>query len=89
MNYNRQFVRDYDKIKILFHLKGGQKEALIMNLIFPDYPNNKTTEPTVTDNANFVSSVRGAYTPDVVETPGIEPGSEWNLVRTSPYTVVI
>ncbi len=25
----------------------------------------------------------------LVETPGIEPGSEWNLVRTSPYTVVI
>lgn len=27
-----------DKMKVLFHLKGGQKEELLLNLIFPDYP---------------------------------------------------
>ena len=77
-----------DKIKILFHLKGGQKEALMMNLIFPDYPDDKTTEPTATDTTNSILNIKGAYTPAVVETPGIDPGSDWNLVRTSTYLVV-
>ena len=27
-----------DKMKVLFHLKGGQKNELLLNLIFPDYP---------------------------------------------------
>lgn len=27
-----------DKMKILFHLKGGQQGELLLNLIFPDYP---------------------------------------------------
>ena len=33
-----------DKMKILFHLKGGQKEELILNLIFPDYPDGSNDE---------------------------------------------
>ena len=62
-----------DKIKILFHLKGGQKEALIMNLIFPNYPDDGTKVPTKTDNTNLALCSRGAYTPDVVEIWGFEP----------------
>lgn len=27
-----------DKMKVLFHLKGGQQGELLLNLIFPDYP---------------------------------------------------
>ena len=27
-----------DKMKILFHLKGGQSGELLLNMIFPDYP---------------------------------------------------
>ena len=61
----------YDnKIKILFHLKSGQKEALLMNYIFPDYPDGGTSAPA--NNANFLC-VKGAYTPAVVETWGFEP----------------
>ncbi|HIZ24706.1 MAG TPA: hypothetical protein H9812_04435 [Candidatus Gallimonas intestinigallinarum] len=27
-----------DKMKVLFHLKGGQQGELLLNLLFPDYP---------------------------------------------------
>lgn len=30
-----------DKMKVLFHLKGGQKNELLLNLIFPDYPDKR------------------------------------------------
>ena len=33
-----------DKIKALFHLKNGQKGELILNLIFPDYPDGNNGE---------------------------------------------
>ena len=33
-----------DKMKVLFHLKGGQKEELLLNLIFPDYPDGNESE---------------------------------------------
>ena len=35
-----------DKMKVLFHLKGGQQGELLLNLIFPDYPdgNGNTDE---------------------------------------------
>ena len=63
-----------DKIKILFHLKGGQKETLIMNLIFPDYPDSDITQPS-SDNSNSISIsfAKGAYTHIVVEIWGLEP----------------
>ena len=33
-----------DKMKVLFHLKNGQKNELLLNLIFPDYPDgNRNT----------------------------------------------
>ncbi len=81
-----------DKIKILFHLKSGQKEELLMNLIFPDYPdgNDEINNTNKKETVKAISlSKRCAYTPVVVETPGIEPGSDWFLVRTSTYIVVI
>ena len=34
-----------DKMKVLFHLKNGQKNELLLNLIFPDYPDgNRNTD---------------------------------------------
>jgi len=34
-----------DKVKILFHLKSGQQKGeLLLNLIFPDYPDGCTGE---------------------------------------------
>lgn len=75
-----------DKMKILFHLKCGQKEALLMNLIFPDYPDGGTSALTPAANTNLLCAW-GAYTPAVVETPGIEPGSDWFVVRGSTYLV--
>ena len=35
----------YDnKMKILFHLKGGQQSELLLNLIFPEYPDGHGEE---------------------------------------------
>ena len=65
-----------DKMKVLFHLKGGQQGELLLNLIFPDYPdghgddgenahempeNEKETDKSV----SFSSGC--AYTPVMVE----------------------
>ena len=33
-----------DKMKILFHLKGGQQGELLLNLIFPDYPDGNADD---------------------------------------------
>ncbi len=60
-----------DKMKILFHLKGGQKEELILNLIFPDYPDGSNDENGNEDKEketdNSVSQSRsGSYTPAMV-----------------------
>ena len=66
-------IVDDDKIKILFHLKSGQKEALLMNLIFPDYPDGGTTAQGLSGNVNLALCSKGAYTPAVVETWGFEP----------------
>ena len=71
-----------DKMKILFHLKGGQQGELLLNLIFPDYPdrhgndgenahempeNEKETDKSVSLSSGC------AYTPVMVETRGVEP----------------
>ena len=69
-------------MKILFHLKGGQKGELLLNLIFPDYPNGSDGENGNDNNApeneketdNAVSNSAGcAYTPVMVEVRGVEP----------------
>ena len=67
-----------DKMKVLFHLKSGQQNELLLNLIFPDYPdgNGDTGENGAKEKEtdNSVSNSEGcAYTPVMVETRGVEP----------------
>ena len=58
-----------DKMKILFHLKGGQKGELLLNLIFPDYPDgngenaNESPENEKETDKSVSQSSRCAYTP--------------------------
>ena len=69
-----------DKMKVLFHLKGGQKEELLLNLIFPDYPDGSESEDENSvkeKEADISTSLSGcSYTPRLVTLPGIEPGIE-------------
>ena len=67
-----------DKMKVLFHLKSGQQNELLLNLIFPDYPdgNGDTGENGAKEKEtdNSVSNSEGcAYTPVMVEIWGFEP----------------
>ena len=73
----------YDnKMKILFHLKGGQQGELLLNLLFPDYPDGHGDDgenahempenERETDKSVSLSS-GCAYTPVMVETTGFEP----------------
>ena len=66
-----------DKMKVLFNLKGGQKNELLLNLIFPDYPDgnggedgNSTKEK---ETANAISQSGCSYTPVMVPVAGLEP----------------
>ncbi len=65
-------------MKVLFHLKGGQKEELLLNLIFPDYPDGNESEnekiAKEKETENSVSFSGCSYTPRLVTLPGIEPG---------------
>ncbi len=76
-----------DKMKVLFHLKGGQQGELLLNLIFPDYPdghgddgdnaqkmpeNKKETDKAV---SNFDVNAECAYTSRLVEQRGLAPRS--------------
>ena len=60
-----------DKMKVLFHLKGGQKEELLLNLIFPDYPDGNESDEEKTakeeETENSVSSSGCSYTPRLVK----------------------
>ena len=67
-----------DKMKVIFNLKGEQQNELLLNLIFPDYPdgndgeNENSAKEKETDNS--VSNSAGcAYTPVMVEIVGLEP----------------
>ncbi len=69
-----------DKMKLIFNLKGGQKNELLLNLIFPDYPdgndgeNENSAKEKETDNS--VSNSAGcAYTPVMVDESGFAPES--------------
>ncbi len=64
-----------DKMKVLFHLKGGQKEELLLNLIFPDYPDGNEGEngEKEKETENSVSSSVCSYTPRLVTPTGLEP----------------
>ena len=66
-----------DKMKVIFNLKGGQKNELLLNLIFPDYPDrnggadeNSTKEK---ETENSVSLSGCSYTPVMVPLTGFEP----------------
>ena len=76
-----------DKMKVLFHLKGGQQGELLLNLIFPDYPdghgddgenaqkmseNEKETDKAV---SNSDINAGCAYTSRLVDQRGVEPRS--------------
>ena len=70
-----------DKMKVLFHLKDGQKNELLMNLIFPDYPDGNggkgsedenSAKEKETDKSVSLSSAC-SYTPVMVLVKGIEP----------------
>ena len=71
---------DYN-LKVLFHLKGGQKEELLLNLIFPDYPdgnseNGSETEQSAKEKEADKSTSNSAgcsYTPRLVTLRGFEP----------------
>ena len=61
-------------MKVLFHLKGGQKEELLLNLIFPDYPDgNSENENSVKEKEVDISTSNSdvnaecAYTSRVVD----------------------
>ena len=74
-----------DKMKVLFHLKGGQQGELLLNLIFPDDPNghgddgeNAQKVPEnekETDKAVSNSDINAecAYMSRLVEMRGVEP----------------
>ena len=79
-----------DKIKVLFHLKNGQKNELLLNLIFPEYPDGHNEEERngekmpenekETDKSVSLSS-GCAYTPVMVEVTGLEPTTSWSLTK--------
>ena len=67
-----------DKMKVLFHLKSGQQNELLLNLIFPDYPDGNGGEgengAKEKETDNSVSNSAGcAYTPVMVEVTGLAP----------------
>ncbi len=66
-----------DKMKVLFNLKGGQKNELLLNLIFPDYPDGNGGEDEngakEKETENSVSQSGCSYTPVMVRTKGLEP----------------
>ncbi len=66
-----------DKLKVLFNLKSGQKNELLLNLIFPDYPDGSGGEDENSakekETENSVSLSGCSYTPVMVRTKGLEP----------------
>ena len=66
-----------DKMKVLFNLKSGQKNELLLNLIFPDYPDGSGGEDEngvkEKETENSVSQSGCSYTPVMVRTKGLEP----------------
>ncbi len=69
-----------DKMKVLFHLKGGQKEELLLNLIFPDYPDGNESDESEDEQSakeketeNSVSLSECSYTPRLVISTEMNP----------------
>ena len=81
----------YDKkVKVLFHLKGGQQKGeLLLNLIFPDYPDGcgcesdgcspeNKKEPSVEPDS---FSERCSYTSRMVEVTRFELAASWSRTK--------
>ena len=67
-----------DKMKVLFHLKGGQKDELLLNLIYPDYDGSESEETDVNEKETdrSVSNSSGcAYKYAMVDESGLAPES--------------
>ena len=66
-----------DKIKVIFNLKKGQQNELLLNLIFPGTDGNGGEDESGAkekETDNSVSNSEGcAYTPVMVEIVGLEP----------------
>ncbi len=64
-------------MKLIFNLKDGQKNELLLNLIFPDYPdrNGGADENSAKEKEteNSVSLSGCSYTPVLVPVIGVEP----------------
>ena len=64
-------------MKVLFNLKSGQKNELLLNLIFSDYPDGNGSENENSakekETENSVSLSGCSYTPVMVRTKGLEP----------------
>ena len=72
----------YDnKMKVIFNLKGEQQNELLLNLIFPNYPDGTDENGAKEkETANSVSrSVGCAYTPVMVEMMGFEKSLKYSL----------
>lgn len=80
-----------DKMKVLFNLKSGQKNELLFNLIFPDYPEGSgcadENSAKEKETENSVSQSGCSYTPDMVRLSGLEP--EWSPIRPSNVRVCL
>ena len=65
-----------DKMKVLFNLKSGQKNELLLNLIFPDYPDSNggadENGAKEKETENSVSQSGCSYTPVVVRHQRLE-----------------
>ena len=88
-------------MKVLFHLKGGQQGELLLNLIFPDYPdghgddgenvqkmpeNEKETDKSV---SNSDVNAECAYTSRLVEVVRVELTSYSAAKKLSTYLVYL
>ena len=69
-----------DKMKVLFNLKSGQKNELLLNLIFPGPDGNGGEGRSADENSakeketeNSVSQSGCSYTPVMVHPSGLEP----------------
>ncbi len=64
-----------DKMKVLFNLKSEQKNELLLNLIFPDYPDGNGGEgencAKEKETENSVSFSGCSYTPVMVRIKGL------------------
>ena len=80
-----------DKMKVLFHLKSGQENELLLNLIFPDYPDGDGGEvenSAKEKEADKSTSLSGcSYTPRLV-TP-LKLKANYSVVQRLPFLLAL